>query len=293
MIKILENDWLKVEIESNGAEIRAVQHKKNKLDYMWSGDSTYWGRVSPVLFPIVGRLKGDQYQLDGNTYQISQHGFLRDVDFELSAHSLEYASFEIVSNGRFKDSYPYEFKAIITYSLHQNSLSVDWKIENRNSTEMYFSIGAHPAFRIPLLGNEILEDYQLKFTPAENKEVVEYGLEDALIQEKGVRHNLSEITLKPDLFANDALIYSHIDNIELVSAKSNHGVEVAFKGFPFVGIWSKYNEKNNTIAPFVCIEPWFGIADTQDATGDLKEKFGINQLEAGDVFQKAYTMKFK
>ncbi len=89
MKQIIENDWLKVEIDSNGAEIQAVEHKKNKINYMWTGDSAYWGRVSPVLFPIVGRLKEDQYQLEGKTYEMSQHGFLRDIDFELSTHSGE------------------------------------------------------------------------------------------------------------------------------------------------------------------------------------------------------------
>lgn len=293
MKQVIENEWLKVEIESNGAEIRAVEHKKNKMDYMWTGDSAYWGRVAPVLFPIVGRLKGDQYQLDGEKYEMSQHGFLRDVDFERGAYSAEHVTFEIVSNGRFKAIYPYEFKAAITYSLNQNSLSVNWKIENENSTEMYFSIGAHPAFRIPLLENEVLEDYQLKLTPAPNKEVMEYGLENALVHERGVQKKLPEITLKPELFEKDALIYSNIERIELASAKSNYSVEVEAKGFPFVGIWSKYNEKNKTIAPFVCIEPWFGIADMHDATGELKEKFGINTLAAGEIFQAEYRMTFK
>ncbi|WP_227994882.1 aldose 1-epimerase family protein [Oceanobacillus sp. CFH 90083] len=293
MKQTMENDWLKVEIESKGAEIRAVKNKKNKIDYMWTGDSTYWGRVSPVLFPIVGRLKGDNYQLEGKTYEMSQHGFLRDVEFELSSHSAEHASFEIISDGRFKDVYPYEFKATITYSLNQNTLSVDWKIENKNSGEMYFSIGAHPAFRVPLFENEGLEDYQLIFTPAPDKEVMEYGLENALIHENGVRKNLPDITLQSDLFAKDAMIYSHINALELVSAKSNHGVEVVFTDFPFVGIWSKYNEENHAMAPFVCIEPWYGVADMHDTTGDLKEKFGINRLGTDEVFQKGYTMTFK
>lgn len=293
MKQIIENDWLKVEIDSKGAEIRAVEHKKNKINYMWMGDSAYWGRVSPVLFPIVGRLKGDQYQLEGKKYEMSQHGFLRDADFEPGTYSAEHASFEVNSNGRFKDIYPYEFKAVITYALNQNSLSVDWKIENQNNGEMYFSIGAHPAFRIPLLENEGLEDYRLKFTPAPNKEVLEYGLENALIHERGVRTNLPDIQVQPELFAKDAIIYSHIDCIELVSAKSNHGVEVVFTDFPFVGIWSKYNEENNSMAPFLCIEPWCGVADTHDTTGDLKEKFGVNRLQAGGVFRKGYSITFK
>ncbi|MEW9677386.1 hypothetical protein ABRT01_14565 [Lentibacillus sp. L22] len=107
---------------------------------MWTGDSAYWGRVSPVLFPIAGRLTSAQYQLDGKTYDMSQHRLLRDAEFELSSHSAEHVSFEVASEGRFKDVYPYEFKATITYSLNQDSLSVDWKIENKNRGECIFQL---------------------------------------------------------------------------------------------------------------------------------------------------------
>src|SRR5690625_4034974 len=115
MVVNIENEWLNVEISNNGAEIRGVYHKKNELDYMWSGDPTYWGRVSPVLFPIVGRLKGDQYQLNGKTYNMSQHGFLRDVEFEVDKQTSTSVTFGFNSAGRFTQVYPYEFKAYIHY----------------------------------------------------------------------------------------------------------------------------------------------------------------------------------
>lgn len=290
---VIENDWLKVAIDEDGAEVRKVEHKKNGMDYMWTGDSTYWGRVSPVLFPIVGRLKGDQYQVDGKTYSMSQHGFLRDTVFQVDEHTTEHASFAVASHGRFKDVYPYEFKAVIAYSLNNDSLQVSWKIINENQEEMYFSIGAHPAFSIPLQDNETLEDYYLNLIPSAAKEVKEYELKEALIHEKGVVDNPSPISLQASLFAKDALVYSNIDQVELISDKSGHGVEIILKDFPFVGIWSKYNEKNNAIAPFVCIEPWHGIADVHNTTGELKEKFGINQLNAGEVFTATYSIKFK
>lgn len=290
---VIENDWLKVGIENKGAEVRKVEHKKNELDYMWTGDSAYWGRVSPVLFPIVGRLKGDQYQIDGETYELPQHGFLRDVEFDVDNHTTEQVSFVFKSAGRFLDVYPYEFKATIYYILNEDSLIVRWKIENDSKEEMYFSIGAHPAFRIPLLENEVIEDYRLEFTPAPNKTVLQYELKDSLIHEKGTANDIASISLTASLFKNDAVIYSNIDNIILTSNKSNHEVEVTFNGFPFVGIWSKYIETDGTMAPFVCIEPWYGIADTHDTSGNMKEKFGVNRLEVGKTFQAEYEMKFK
>ncbi|MED3729509.1 aldose 1-epimerase family protein [Priestia filamentosa] len=290
---VIENDWLKVGIENKGAEVRKVEHKKNELDYMWTGDSAYWGRVSPVLFPIVGRLKGDQYQIDGQTYNLPQHGFLRDVEFDVDNHTTEQVSFVFNSAGRFLHIYPYEFKATIYYILNEDSLIVRWKIENDSKEEMYFSIGAHPAFRIPLLENEEIEDYRLEFTPAPNKTVLQYELKDALIHEKGTANDIASISLTASLFKNDAVIYSNIDSIILASNKSSHGVEVAFNNFPFVGIWSKYIETDGTMAPFVCIEPWYGIADTHDTSGNMKEKFGVNKLEVGKTFHTEYEMKFK
>src|SRR5690554_2715675 len=168
MLMSIENDWLKVEISSRGAEVRKVNHKKNNLDYMWSGDSTYWGRVAPVLFPIVGRLKEDQYQLGGKTYDMSQHGFLRDVEFDVDEQTTTNVTFVFASVGRFAHIYPYEFKAYIHYVLEDDSLIVEWKIVNESKEEMYFSIGAHPAFKVPLLENETIEDYRVQLTPATN-----------------------------------------------------------------------------------------------------------------------------
>lgn len=290
---VIENDLVKVNIVRQGAEVRKVTHKKNKLDYMWTGDEAYWGRVSPVLFPIVGRLKDDQYQLDGQTYRMSQHGFLRDVEFDVEEQTPTTVAFVFESLGRFIHVYPYEFKAVIRYSLMEDSLMVHWQIHNVNKEEMYFSIGAHPAFKVPLEENETIKDYHLHFTPAPNKNVMEYELKNTLIQEKGTANDLSTLPLTHSLFANDALIYSNIDKVALVSIQSGHGIEVVFQGFPFVGIWSKYMETDETIAPFVCIEPWYGIADTVDITGNLKEKFGVNKLGAGETFQAEYIMKFK
>lgn len=289
----IENDWLKVSIKTEGAEVREVHHKKNELDYMWTGDSAYWGRVSPVLFPIVGRLKGDQYVVDGQSYSMSQHGFLRDVNFEIAEQTASSATFQFASASLFTDIYPYEFKAVIHYTLNEASLSVRWEITNENKETMYFSIGAHPAFQIPLFENETVEDYKVKVIPAANKKAMEYELTNSLIKEKGPADGVQSFTLTPSLFANDASIYSNIDYIALESTTTSNGIDVMLKGFPFVGIWSKYNETDGTIAPFICIEPWYGVADTHETSGELKDKIGINKLEAGEIFQAEYGMRFR
>lgn len=292
MIEI-ENQYLKVEIAHAGAELRSVKHKKNNLDYMWTGDEKYWGRVSPVLFPIVGRLKNDQYTLNDKIYPMSQHGFLRDVSFEIDEQTATSVTFSFESAGNYTDTYPYEFKAIIRYVLKKNSLSVEWEIVNLNDDIMYFSIGAHPAFRLPLLESETLGDYRLHFSKAKGKNVTEYEIKDGLVHEKAAADDISTIPLSSSLFKNDAIIFDHIDAITLKSDKSDHQVDVSFEAFPYVGVWSKYDEENETIAPFVCIEPWYGIADTNQATGNLKDKRGINTIKAGGIFKADYRITFK
>lgn len=293
MLIELENEWLKVGISESGAELRSVKHRKNEIDYMWTADDAYWGRVSPVLFPIVGRLKNDTYTVDSKEYSMSQHGFLRDVEFDLDEQTDVRASFMFESAGRFTEIYPYEFKALIHYELDEDALSVKWEIINLNNEVMYFSIGAHPAFSIPLVQNEIISDYRLEFTPSANKNVTEYEVKDALIYKKGKVNELSSIALSDSLFINDALIFDHIDSVKLVSNKSPHSVEVKCKDFPFVGVWSKYVEKESTMAPFVCIEPWYGLADTDETDGNFKNKKAINKLEISETFEAIYKMIFK
>lgn len=290
---VIENEWLNVEVSRDGAELRGVKNKNNNLEYMWTGDEAYWGRVSPVLFPIVGRLKNDQYVLKDKTYTMSQHGFLRDVTFKLEEQTATTVSFSFESAGNFTEIYPYEFKAVIRYILEKDSVNVEWEILNLNQEIMYFSIGAHPAFRMPLLENETLSNYSLNYTKSNHKSVTAYEIKGGLVHEKGAVDEVSTIPLSSSLFTNDAIIYSNIDAISLTSDQSDHSVKVTFKDFPYVGVWSKYEETDGTIAPFVCIEPWYGIADTDLATGNLKEKLGINKLDVGDVFKANYQMTFK
>ncbi|OLP67007.1 hypothetical protein BACPU_03660 [Bacillus pumilus] len=291
-MRVIENDQLLVQINKRGAEVREVLHKENGLHYMWSGDPTYWGRVSPVLFPIVGRLKNDQYLLGDDTYELTQHGFLRDVDFEVYEETENAVTFQYHSNGRHLAQYPYEFTARIRYELLQNGLTIGWEIDHSGEDEMYFSIGGHPAFRVPLVEGEQTEDYTVTLTPSSKHESVQYELRHSLVREKEKGVQLEPIPLRAALFQHDAMIFSEITRVSL-SSQSGLGVEVDLSGFPFVGIWSPYNQEKGTMAPFVCIEPWYGIADMEGTNGQFQEKFGIQSLKKHETFQAAYTIFFK
>lgn len=291
MIRI-ENESLRVEIAELGAEVRSVQHKDTQLSYMWSGDAAYWGRISPVLFPIVGRLKDGQYIAEGKKYELSQHGFLRDAVFQVSDAQATSVTFIKESNREYRDVYPYEFRVEICYRLEADQLHVDWKVNSLEKEElMYFSIGAHPAFRVPLISGEHAADYKLHLKPVQNKQVTVYELADGLIREKEQPAVLPAMPIQAALFENDAIVYDHIEEVRLQSSEGN-GVAVSLSEFPYVGIWSKYDAATSTMAPFVCIEPWFGIADTTDSTGVLSQKTGIQKLAPGAEFNSSYLMTF-
>lgn len=292
LMKTIENDQLLVQIHEKGAEVREVLDKESGRHYMWSGDPAYWGRVSPVLFPIVGRLMNDQYKIDDQTFELTQHGFLRDVNFDLYEETKHTVTFQYESRGRHVKQYPYEFTARIRYELLENGLKISWEIDHDGEDTMYFSIGGHPAFRIPLVEGEQTSDYSLTLTPFTEHLPVQYELRNSLVREKEKGIQLEPIQLRPELFQHDAMIFSHINRVSLTSG-AGHGVEVDLTRFPFVGIWSPYDQEKGTMAPFVCIEPWYGIAEREGTNGQYKEKFGIQTLEKNETFHAAYTIFFK
>ena len=142
----LENENLKVEIDSFGAEIKSVKRKSDNFEYMWCGDKKYWGRTSPVLFPFVGAPKNKEYRYDGKTYTMGQHGFARDMEFTLEAQTEENISFVLTDTAETCEKYPFHFALHIGYELCKNEVKVNWTVENTDTKELYFSIGAHPAF---------------------------------------------------------------------------------------------------------------------------------------------------
>ncbi|WP_353626367.1 aldose 1-epimerase family protein [Bacillus sp. JCM 19041] len=288
---LIENEHLLVEIANKGAEIRSIWHKGREKQLMWDGDPAYWGRVSPVLFPIVGKLKDNQYTHKGDTYKLPQHGFLRDQVFVTNTLKQEEALFHFESSNQFADVYPFEFTAYIKYTLEGNTLKVSWKVSNDNNEPMYFSIGAHPAFNIPFREDGQLADYELDIQPGEG--IKQYELKDGFVQEKQQETVATTLSLTDDLFATDALIYENANKITLRSTKDKtEQITVQFPDFPYVGVWSKYNEEDQSIAPFVCIEPWFGHADTPETSGELSKKKGIQTLQAYESFEASYTMTF-
>jgi galactose mutarotase-like enzyme len=288
MTYFLENEQCRVGINSHGAELSSFIRKDlGELEYIWEADPAVWGRHAPVLFPIVGRLPQDEFSYQGQTYSLGQHGFARDQEFQVLDHSGTAVAFELRANEESRRKYPFDFVLRITYRLAGTMLTIGWEVENPGTGELLFSIGAHPAFRCPLVEGETFEDYDFVFDQPVTVE--RHLLEGGLLNGKtaALLEEQDTLPLSYPLFADDALVLKHFDftHVTLRSRRSGRGVRVRFDGFPFLGLWTK-----GANAPFVCIEPWHGIASSTTDSGELADKEGILTLGPHQQFLTSYSI---
>ncbi|SCH66966.1 MULTISPECIES: aldose 1-epimerase family protein [unclassified Romboutsia] len=285
-MNILQNKNLIVESNCSGAEITRIYSKKSKRDILWCGDNTYWGRRSPILFPIVGRLKDNKTIIEDNIYYMNQHGFARDMNFKIIEESENSISYQLISSNETKSMYPYSFELTIKYTLIDSTIEVEWTVNNSDTKDIYFSIGAHPAFNIPMSDNEAIEDYYLKLICRDGVENI--TLNGPYYETIKNIDNIDIINLNPNLFKNDALIYTNIDKVSIFNKENKECLNVELKEFPLVGIWSPFND--GSIAPFICIEPWYGLADNINTDYQFNKKAFINKLEVNKILNTSYKI---
>ncbi|MBS1639382.1 MAG: aldose 1-epimerase family protein [Bacteroidetes bacterium] len=285
----LSNSFLQIIIASKGAELQSVVNKQTGLEYMWNADPAFWAKKSPVLFPIVGGLKQNTYFFNNKNYQLNRHGFAREMEFAIAYQSSEKIIFNIQSSEETLKIYPFHFVFSVVYELIDDKLKVNYIVENTGNETMYFSVGAHPAFKLPLIDNTDYTDYFLQFNCIENTGKWPLS-KDGLIELQSIPllNNSNKLSLNKELFYTDALVFKHLssDEVSILSNKTKHGVSISYKGFPYMGIWSAKN------ADFICIEPWCGIADSVNTTQQLTEKEGINILASKQKFEASWFGKF-
>ena len=281
MTTIIKNSILTAEIKHFGAELISLKTNLNK-EYIWEGNPEFWGKHSPVLFPIVGTLKNNSFHHNEIEYHLSRHGFARDMEFKLIDATENSATFSLQSSAETVKVYPFEFELQIIYTLRENNLSIIYKVTNKGKTAMPFSIGAHPAFTLP---NQF-QNYVIAFEKDESLEY--YLLQKDLISNKTKKLEVHDkkIPLNYELFEDDALIFKTIKSKSLTILENENPIlKVHFEDFPSLGIWTKKN------APFICVEPWFGYSDTTENSGNLFEKEGIQILESNTTFHSKFSIE--
>jgi galactose mutarotase-like enzyme len=286
---VLENEVLRVEVASKGAELQSILNKVFGIEYLWNGDPAYWAKRSPVLFPIVGNLKNNEYFYKGKSYQLPRHGFARDMDFQMEKQSPKTITFLLTSNAETKTNYPFDFEFRIRYQVQGDELSTEYEVKNTGRDMLLFSVGGHPAFRLPIAAGTRFDDYHLKFEETENLSRWPISKE-GLIQTQPipVLEDSNRINLKKSLFYQDALVFKYPSSseISLISGKTARGLLFQMGEFPFLGIWSSKD------ADFICLEPWCGIADSVNSDQQLEHKEGIEKTAPGKVFSRQWRVKF-
>ena len=288
MIK-LENKYLQVTVSEQGAELQSVVNKITGIEHLWQADPTVWPWHAPNLFPVVGSCYNDQILIDDEAYPISRHGFARTSKFALIISTEDHAVFSLSANQETLKHYPYNFEYQVIYDLINKRLRVSYKVINKQNGDILFSLGAHPAFRVPFFPDENYTDYYVEFAapaPAKIHLLTKEGLFNGETKINPAIDN--QIQLTRSLFENDALVMKEIKSriIKIGSRKNPYFVEVEFPEFPFVGIWAK------TGGDFVCIEPWLGYADSNDGEKEFADKEAIHTLEQGHVFEAAFFIGF-
>lgn len=291
-MKTIQNDFLQISVNSHGAELSSIVNLKTGAEMLWQGNPEYWKRRSPVLFPIVGSVWNNRYLYDGKIYEMSQHGFARDMDFTLIEESETKLIYELCSDECTKKIYPADFTLQIGYELNDNTVKVIWTVFNAGNNEMHFQIGAHPAFNYQNFNRGAEIQGYFSMLPVDRKyrlsTIVERGcIDDKIIEKKYDEYCIIPITR--NTFDNDALILedSQASNITLLDATKKPYIKLVFDA-PVVGLWSP---AKNDYAPFVCIEPWYGRCDRVGYDGEFAQKDWMLHLLPDESFKTSYLIE--
>lgn len=286
-METIKNNQLCVTISEHGAELQSIKDTSGK-EYLWQGDARFWARRSPVLFPIVGSLWNKRCTINGKLYEMERHGFARDCNFKLISKSETKVVFALTDSKETLQRYPYKFNLAISYRLEDNRLHVIWHVENTDDKTIYFQIGGHPAFNLPDIKTGEPVNGRLHFdtdNPIRRFATVKGCLDNARHETVETHDGIWNFT--DSSFENDALVFDHcqLHRIELLNAENKTEVSVDFKA-PAVGIWTPHGKN----APFICIEPWYGVADVAGFEGDIRDRYLMNQLLPGASFMAQYTI---
>ncbi len=289
MIYTIKNEFLTVEIDSFGAELHSIK-AADGTEYLWQGDPAVWKGQAPNLFPYVARLTDKKFTFDGKEYEMKIHGFINAVELEAEVQEESSVTFRYESNESTRTQYPFEFVYRITYALNDSVLTVHNQVENTGDRRMFFGIGGHPGFNVPLEEGLTFEDYVLEFShPAHpwrvgfTADCYRNGHDEAYELEDGVR-----IPLKHNLFDNDAVVLKNVDHtVTICSDKGKRAVRVSYPDFPVIGFWHMPKME----APYVCIEPWRSLPSRKGIVEDFSQQDDLVALDSGNTYSNVWTIE--
>lgn len=272
MIHAIENDVFRIAAKNLGAELTSFVDKRTGEELLWQGGEI-WDMQSPLLFPVVGRLREDTYEVYGERYTIAKHGFAMHSEFALESASDIEMTFLLTESPETLKCFPFPFELRVNFSFTDGGFVITHRVKNTGGRKMYFSIGAHPAFQIEL-GDRVVMD--------ETETAAAFRLDDDKLraqEQLPVFDNSREVVITADIFAEDALIFDGLKSKGCTVTRANgRTIHVDFGGAPCLGMWAK------PAAPYVCIEPWYGVDDMWNAGHDFTKKERICALEAGEEF---------
>ncbi len=289
---IIENNFLRVTVSSFGAELTSVINKETGAEMLWQADPAVWNRHAPVLFPYCGQLKDKKFTHKGVTYEGGGHGFARDMEHTLVSRDADTVTLCLEANALTMEKFPFAFKFTTTYALEGNAVHHAVKVENDGDEPLHFGMGYHPGVLCPFDANHTVEDYAVVFDTPETPTVIETSSTTGLVTGKTYTYfeNGTEIALHDHLFDSDSICFKALKSTTMALVEKDTGRRIVFDvaNFPYVLIWSAKGPMQ-----FICIEPWFGLPDTETVTGEWMEKPATVKLAPAAEWGTTLTMHFE
>lgn len=287
----IQNSYLSVTVAEQGAQMQSILGADG-TEYLWQGDPQYWRNRAINIFPYVARLTDGCYSMDGQKYYMERHGFASHMAFALAEKTEDTMVFSLEDSEKTRESYPRRFCFQIIYHLVENRLEITFRVENRDEKTMYFGIGGHPGFNVPLEAGKDFTSYRLRFAEScqpkrvlfspscfVSGETEDYPLENGTV-----------IPLEHALFDDDAIVLQDAaKTVTLECRDGGHSVTVSYPGMDYVGFW----HKPESDAPFVCIEPWCSLPATDGKLTVFEEQKDLIHLEAGKTCSNTWTVTVK
>lgn len=287
----ISNSSLTVKISSRGGELRSICDSAGH-EYLWQGDDKVWEDRAPNLFPYIGRMTEKTYEFRGKKYHMDIHGFLPTSEMELVARLENSLTLKLESSEETLKVYPFVFELMISWKLIGAMLEISYQVRNKDEKCMYFGIGGHPGFIVPMEKDLKFEDYRIDFGKDASPRRIAMS-EDCFVMEGKELLELEDgryLKLRHDLFDHDAIILTEIpDGIKLNSPKGSREISVGFPDMKYLGIWHRPFETPD----YVCIEPWSSLPSRKGIVEDIEKQPGLVELQSGEIYRNTWSIEVR